>query len=799
MEELPEEVLTPESPFRFFPFATKWQAALVIIIVAVALYIPSLDNEYALDDGIVIHQNSFVLKGISGIGELMTTDVYHSFYERMNASDQLFGGRYRPLPSVTYAIEQELIGPYRSGNYQQLTDLNQNGVLDKDPVKYFRANGREDYEYEYNNYIDLNYNEKAEPNECFNCWDLNHNFQNDVEEDLNSDGVYNEVDCQVNGSFLRHLNNVLLYAVCCFLVFLLLSTHWLNNRMDLAFLSTMIFTIHPVHSEVVANVRGRDDLLSMIFIVLSIYFSFSYLKHRRVQDLVISFFVMLLALFSKEYSFLLVFILPLSIYVFSEEKINHLQVLLAIFTLLLFSTTLWMVQLLPIPQQFHWIIYLVMCPCLCVLSVLLFIQWIRKASGIIVLVAFNVAAIIYLGMRLSSVKIATGVPDTELLNNPFLLATGAEAFATKVFALLKYLVIFIFPHPLVSDYSYNSIEYRQLSDWDFILSIIFNLTLIAAGISLTLKRHLLGFGILFYLIFILSVSNLLFPTGTMMMESYLFHASLGLSMVAAYLILQVFEKVPSDQETLRKNLLRGTLVLMVIICGAKCWERSQDWKNDVTLFLKDVANAPNSVLVLGNAGARWVDLADTKEITGIELPGDTRPFNDYNGTLKITDEELNEKGYSNKREAALMKGIGYLKRAVELHPRYVNGHLNIGLAYYKLENDMKCIRYWKFAENLYPNNPYLLNYYYVFENSLLKKGSEAFKKERYNEAINYFSKAVIIKNNNAVAFYNLGAAQYSAGKYELARKNLKKAKALDPSDSSIQEALDAAIEKCRKS
>lgn len=30
---------------------------------------------------------------------------------------------------------------------------------------------------------------------------------------------------------------------------------------------------------------------------------------------------------------------------------------------------------------------------------------------------------------------------------------------------------------------------------------------------------------------------------------------------------------------------------------------------------------PNSVLVLGNAGARWVDLADTKEVTGVQVVG----------------------------------------------------------------------------------------------------------------------------------------------------------------------------------
>ena len=80
----------------------------------------------------------------------------------------------------------------------------------------------------------------------------------------------------------------------------------------------------------------------------------------------------------------------------------------------------------------------------------------------------------------------------------------------------------------------------------------------------------------------------------------------------------------------------------------------------MTLFLKDVRTMPHSVLVLGNAGARWVDLADTKEVTGKNIPGqDSTRFNDYNGTLHITDEEVKEGGFKDKRETALNKGIKF--------------------------------------------------------------------------------------------------------------------------------------------
>ena len=66
---------------------------IIIGILGFVFYITSINNEYALDDGIIIHQNDHVLKGVRGIKDIMTKDAYESFYRRMCATDQLAGGR----------------------------------------------------------------------------------------------------------------------------------------------------------------------------------------------------------------------------------------------------------------------------------------------------------------------------------------------------------------------------------------------------------------------------------------------------------------------------------------------------------------------------------------------------------------------------------------------------------------------------------------------------------------------------------------------------------------------------------
>lgn len=90
--------------FKYFTFLNQKIAMIVVGLVGFVFYITSINGEYALDDGIIIHQNDHVIKGIRGIKDIMTKDAYESFYRRMCATDQLAGGRYRPLSVVSLLL-----------------------------------------------------------------------------------------------------------------------------------------------------------------------------------------------------------------------------------------------------------------------------------------------------------------------------------------------------------------------------------------------------------------------------------------------------------------------------------------------------------------------------------------------------------------------------------------------------------------------------------------------------------------------------------------------------------------------
>jgi hypothetical protein len=274
--------LLPFNPaFTYFPFLNPKIALYIIGLVGMLFYITSINGEYALDDGIIIHQNDHVVKGIRGIKDILVKDAYESFYRRMCATDQLAGGRYRPLSAVSFAIEQEFIGPYRTGLYLKAEDSNGNGMLDKGQVNYTTHCGRPETNYEYNDFVDLNSNGVTERNECYNCWDKNKNFKDEPEEDVNKDGIFNEIDCQLYGSSVRHFNNIWCFALGCMLLYLVFSRCFFRSNQDLAFLAALVFTMHPIHSEAIANVKSRDEIFSLIFISLTFFYTFRYLETKR--------------------------------------------------------------------------------------------------------------------------------------------------------------------------------------------------------------------------------------------------------------------------------------------------------------------------------------------------------------------------------------------------------------------------------------------------------------------------------------------------------------------------------------
>ncbi|MEO8574104.1 MAG: hypothetical protein ABI481_09045 [Pyrinomonadaceae bacterium] len=103
-----------------------------------------------------------------------------------------------------------------------------------------------------------------------------------------------------------HLLNLLLHIGACLLCYLLLRKWGLSEI--LAFAVTLVFAVHPVHTESVAWVSGAPDLLFAIFFLASLWFADNIAdkkkKNRRSLNIALALLCYALALGAKEVAIL---------------------------------------------------------------------------------------------------------------------------------------------------------------------------------------------------------------------------------------------------------------------------------------------------------------------------------------------------------------------------------------------------------------------------------------------------------------------------------------------------------------
>ena len=82
----------------------------LVFLFAFLLYANTLTHDFTQDDAIVIYDNMFTQKGISGIGGHLSNDTFYGFFKTEGNAKLVSGGRYRPLTPIMFSIEKSLFG-----------------------------------------------------------------------------------------------------------------------------------------------------------------------------------------------------------------------------------------------------------------------------------------------------------------------------------------------------------------------------------------------------------------------------------------------------------------------------------------------------------------------------------------------------------------------------------------------------------------------------------------------------------------------------------------------------------------
>lgn len=341
---------------------------------------------------------------------------------------------------------------------------------------------------------------------------------------------------------LGHWMNVIWFALTCLLMFHVFSVI-MNGNLVVPFITALLFAAHPLHTEVVANIKSRDEIMSLLFCLLTALWTYRYAVTKKNRYLLASGLAFFLALLSKESAITWLAVIPLILYFFSETE----------FKIYLRSST--------------------------------------------VLVFWTVVFLMIRRNILGNVDLPIPVVDNSLIAIDNFFVQRANAISI----LGYYLRLFVLPLTLCSDGSFNTFPALSLTDWRVVSSLLVFVGMGVFAIIRFRKKDPVSFGILYFLVTISLVSNVIILIGTNYGERLLFMPSLGFCFVVAVLLQRAFklETGSVNSESISAFMKSGsrpvyTAAFLSLLFSIKTIARNADWKSDTTLFDTDIRTVPNS-------------------------------------------------------------------------------------------------------------------------------------------------------------------------------------------------------------
>jgi Tfp pilus assembly protein PilF len=544
-----------------------------------------------------------------------------------------------------------------------------------------------------------------------------------------------------NNPSLSHWINVFLYSLTGLMLFFLIRKMTPNHNSLFALVVSLLWIIHPLHTEVVANIKSRDEILSFLFCIICLFHSINFIEKNKVIDIFYISCSYALALFSKENAICLTLIIPLSVYYFSSATKKQYTYLL-----------------IPI---------------------------------IICTILFFIARSLVLGHAYQQSSI--------LLNDNSLVGAKSfiERYATNFYILGYYLYKFIIPTTFASDYSFNQIPLVSFNNPLALTSLSIYILLFYFALKNIKIKNWISYGILFFLLSIALVSNVFILISSTMGERFMYMPSLGLCIALTSLIINIF-KVEIKNDPTSDNiglLLRNskffvfTIFLISIFCSYKIITRNKDWKSDLSLFSKDVQTVTENVkmkyfyerAIMDELKYKKVDPA--KQQTYLEsalnqmkqaIKIDSNYYLLYNSTAEI---------YNFKKDYP--KAIEFYKKGIAVSKGNVDAYGNLGNIYFRMQQYDSAVYYQSKAVSLNPNS-------YLSYNNL---GGAQFQLQKYDDAVKSYQKAIQLNPSYTDAYKNLGTAYSLINKYDEAIQNYNKVLSLDPGNATVHYYLGLVYEK----
>ncbi len=528
---------------------------------------------------------------------------------------------------------------------------------------------------------------------------------------------------------ISHLGNVLLFSLIVLMLFVFLQLLFFEFNVLIPFFISLLFAAHPIHTEVVANIKSRDELLSFLHILITFIFLLKYVKSDKKIWLLLSVPSFYLALLSKETAMVSLALAPFILF-YKNKSIS---------------------------------------------------KSIYISTGLLIIIAG-----LFLFQKQMLMGTLTGAVPEDIINYPYLELN--TRIATSFVIFVRCLWLLIFPFNLKYDYSYNSIPG---SDWQSPMTYLGFLLFIGILYLIFQNRnknqHYSIAGILF-LFTLAPAFGFILLRGGIMAERFLFAPSLGFIVWLVFALAKSFhfstKEVPGFSWTKNfKNSFSYLILFIALVFAGKTYSRNFSWKNNFTLFAEDIKINALSAQNHRHLGSEYINKAIKEKDEILKRDFYNKGIGELRKALRIHPTfgdayfklgVAHHAVYLNNDSA-----IYYYTKATETAPGYAVSYNNLGIIYQNLQQNELASYYYNKAIEVNPNFPDSKTH------AANLKAQTGLDVHIFPSTINLDSLQENTVKKDDLFYYNLGTLYATKGDYTTAIVHLKQALQLNPNNQDV--------------
>lgn len=480
-----------------------------------------------------------------------------------------------------------------------------------------------------------------------------------------------------------HLINVILFGLLLTRIFkyLQILQPFSDTKKGLLFstLVCILYLVHTNHVSVVANIKSRDSLLSMLFgVIATIQFLMAWDKKQYYRFALFVIF-MLMALWSKLDAYSFLFLPILSILFFREFEKKKFFLLMVIYLSLFGIITHLRVQMMKLPEQNEYL------------------------------------------------TVLTDPGENPLAGNDTLV----NRLSMACMSLFYYVKFSILPFGYYFFFGYNMVPMRPLFHPINIAILLGALSIFGLCIYMFKKNRLYLFAYLYFGLAIAYALNLFNVVAGIVADRYNFIPSLAFCIALSALLIDLLKL------TDLKGLSNKVIIALVVIYCSFTIARTADWKDTFTLYLSDIPHLEKSYNANRILAAAYVNMGLELEYTQPQLAEEHfKKADEYvdkahliyqNAGATWAIKGINQLHWKNHRKA-----LEYFKKSEAIDSNFLSSINYIGLAY--MQMGIMDSAYYYFHKVMLKEN-----YYNYSADNLINWYIEMNQPEKLDSLIQYYN------------------------------------------------------------